>query len=239
MLVQVMISAAIAGIVSAALSSMMTAQNRAAQAIAQKIGTTELQQLMSTAIHSGGACKAIVDAAGGAISFDAGAVGTNNPPAIPVQTIPMSSKTGASPLVTVGDKPSPMTNSLEVEKIELVVKSGGGAGQYHGEVRVTFLPSKLVMPINPPSVPVIFQTTGGAITDCKPEAAAGGTDLPGSPCTLPGDTIPRGTVTYNWSANIAPAKFCCMADPTTQNISYGAYQNGGFATFILACKAMP
>lgn len=239
MLVQVLVASAIGGVVMASLASMLNAQNRSASAITQKLGANDLQQLMMTAINSGGACETIVSRLGGAATFAASQVGSPTPPTIPLNSIPISSAPGAPPLVSVGDQPSPMSKALVVSGINLVIKGGSGT-QFRGEIQVEFDHSKLINPLRPVTVSVLLQTSGGGnpvISSCRMDSGLSA-DAPGAPCVLPGDRSPRGFVTYSWSTNIGPGKYCCMADPTTQNISYGAYRNGGFATLILACKAL-
>lgn len=239
MLVQVIVASAIAGIVMMSILSIMNNQTRAASAITQKLGANDLQQVMSTAINAGGACQAIINNLGSAATFASSLVGSPNPPIIPITRIPISGATGAPTLVTIGSQPSSMTNSLVIKNLQLVVKEGLASGaQFRGEIQAIFDETKLIIPLRPVSVGVILQTNGGGspiISSCKPDPGAGG-DLPGTPCKLPGEANPRGIIMYNWSGNVGPSKLCCMMDPTTQNISYGAFSNGGYGTFILACK---
>lgn len=174
MIVQVLVAAAIGGVVMAAVTTMLNTQSRTASAITQKLGANDLQQLLLTAVNSGGACTAVIDSLGGAASFASNLVGSATPPVIPLTQIPISATPGAPPLVEIGSNPSPMTKALVVSGINLVIRSGSGA-QFRGELQVEFDQSKLINPLRPVAVSVLLQTSGGAnpvISSCQLDTGA-------------------------------------------------------------------
>lgn len=242
-LVQVLVTVAIMGIVLTAVATMMVTQMQETKAMTEKLAALDFQKSLTSNFAKAGVCSFNLKRASVQI-FDSSV----NP--IPNLTLDSALYSGNSinhPIfVQVGKAASPISPVVIVESIVLsnircnTMPCAPATNDFKADIEVRFSDAGLVRSMRPAKTEITLTTTGATsfktFDGCYGEKSTPiSPDTPGTPCTFAGESIPRGIVTYNWSGG---GKYCCMADPTTQNISYGAFNNGGFATMILACKGM-
>jgi hypothetical protein len=165
-LIQVMVSAAIMGILAMAFVSMLSTQQRQTSQLSQKLASLDVERTITAALADGTVCNYMLAAKPQVTSLNPTSLPAPTTVITPFVEIPMTASATAPPAAIIAIPPvaaSPMSPSLFIGSIGLtgVVCSGSCATttpQFNGKIVVGFdnTHNQLVIPLAPLSFPVIF-----------------------------------------------------------------------------------
>lgn len=224
-LVQTLIAVAIMGILAVGMMSIMNYQNTAINGATQKLAAMDLQQLLTASLADGSVCKYVLNNPN-VLTFNTtqplpqSIVLTNPAPntaALYTSLSPNPAPAPAPPYIPdpiaaqVGQAASPLTPTLIVNKIELVINSGA-LGNYLGTWTLSFDSSKLVRPLRPVTVQTALNVnestpTAAFITGCQQPS-------PGGSITQRRDVTAQrvsGGIYRNTTGKVLYVSYCFMA----------------------------
>lgn len=225
-ILEVLISFAIMSIGLAAMLSLMSMQNKEIRANLEKLQALEVERVLISALNNGSTCLHLVNNPA-VLTFDSTAI-TPLTPAVVTPTLPIyANVVGGIPGPTVAQVGQPLSSepgSLVVGSIDLKITSGS-AGNYLGYWEVGFNHTKLVRPIKPIRVNMIFgaddsTVTAAKILSCNLESAGGGGGgLTSCPAGMNMVGIPGKYTTYCIEANERTAQTYSVAVNTCYAIN--------------------
>jgi Tfp pilus assembly protein PilV len=195
-LVQVMVAAAIMGIIMMAMVSTQTMQSRENRSLSEKLAILDFQRLLTSSLADPAVCTFLLTNAG-PVRFSAAQVQPNSSPApIDLGNQLLAGAVASAPAIArVNEAPSPLSLNVVVQSIQLTnikceapCANPAASDQFVGTVQVNFVPNRLVRALAPASSRVLLQTqnVGGnkEVQSCLVAASAGGSGmiLPGSVC---------------------------------------------------------
>ncbi len=226
-LVQVLVSVGIMGILIAAMASMQENQTRENRALSEKLAANDLVRA-ATSTLSGTACNLLFTAPGNVIGGNLtipSTVSPNNPFVINLQSIPTSLGPPITTIATIGQPPSPLSNTLIVlpaAGIQLSVTDVSTAN-----LLVNFDQTKLVRTIHNLSFPLNLSVdSANKIVSCSTTAMGsanltlcdGSNRSPCGPgvkligCWQSGETVCRGRPGGGGGADTCSAPHVCLCE---------------------------
>jgi len=151
-LVQVLVATAIVGILTLSIITMMTSFYRETAALQQKLAAMDLEKLLIASLANGQVCKYVLNNPT-SLTFNSQSLPQTItlPNTTPLYTNINAGPTPGAVAARVGDPASPVSNSLVVQSIQLLI-SAGANGRYLGNWLVNFDPAKVVRGIRPVSI---------------------------------------------------------------------------------------
>lgn len=166
-LIEVLVAAAIMGIVALGMATMFANMITQSRALNEKLAELETQRWATEALGNAKTCKDALTLPS-AITFDSASI----PTSIPLPAASISTAGGA--VATVGQVASPTSPTLFVAAIDLAnIQNAGAPDSWTGEVQIRFDDTKLVRSLRPASVRIGFETDPASPPNAKKIEACG------------------------------------------------------------------
>jgi hypothetical protein len=208
-LVQVMIAAAIMGVIAMAFASMIVAETRQNRGLAEKLAAMDFQQQLTRTFADGSLCTSLLAPTGAPVTFNLPSGGGNLATPLSLNlaftSVPISASSPKTPLVTASTVVSPISPTLfaaaapsTFQVTNIIGANNGTTGTFTASFQVNFDQTKLVQPLRPATTQISLQTTGGAVGT---QTITGCTSASGPPnsvtCSCPSSvTAANGQVTF-------------------------------------------
>lgn len=165
-----MVTVGIMGVVMMAMISTQNFLSSENRALTEKMAALDFQQQLVRSFADDSLCTSLLKS----LTFDAtyATADAKNKPTITLarNSIPISTLPAAPSLATAGLILSPLSQTLiatpaqTFQVTDIAGSKSSGVGTYTGNFRVNFEQTKLIRALNPVSIKIVMQTTGGGST---------------------------------------------------------------------------